>query len=857
MSKKCLAIAKKAMVWTLAASMLVATPLTASAAGLRDVYSVSDGTDTWDKWGDDKTQTESNTGTVTTTDTNTSVLGENDAKIIGIVLDKTKINAEKGKKETLKATVVLDGEVDDEVRKALNNKIKWEVQESDGEPISSTNSVLSITVKAGNRTEATLNPKQGTKIGEDMRVVAMIDGKQKITYTDKETGEKVTKEFAGLAEPYEAVAEVFIKEYATKLEFASVPDQYETRTVNMADYLIKTPKTANDTITWSIAPGVRGGATINANTGVVTVKKYDKRNAANNYAVVTAVSEKGKRGVARFEIKPAVKADKVGIYLDSDETMDPAKPLKKYEELDFGSDNTTVNVKAVMFKKNADKKFVTDETITDKITWSSNKPAIVKVPSGETDSEEAVTLTALSAGKATITAKTSSGKKATLNVTVKATLNGLEIDDISGPLYSGQSVQMTAVKDPEQNKDTLKWSIEKVEKTDKNGTTKLVANPNASINNKGVLTIKNKVDESYPVIVRVTSKTKGGEGAVVDAKGYITAVSAPIVVKQSSVKTITVTEDGSKETLARVNADDKKDKKTNGVSALSVPKAKVYTAVTDPADQNVTLKWTASGNNKIVKLTDNGDGTARIEAVGKGKATITVSGITVKTNKSGKESASVIKASFKVDVKQPVKTVTLNKSLVVLNEKTKKVKGESVLQDQKVTFKATLGPKNVDKKEVITWSVNDTTKASIDSKGKLTIKAAEVGDEVEVTARVKSGAYAKATVKVLNKTDKVVIQDSTGKEFDKKKSIEIGIGLSEDDEVQMFPKIMLKGDPKAYDPGDNNTEEVTYSVNKKGIVTVDADGTIHAVKAGNVTITAKTTTNKKATLKVKVVEPKG
>ena len=288
--------------------------------------------------------------------------------------------------------------------------------------------------------------------------------------------------------------------------------------------------------------------------------------------------------------------------------------------------------------------------------------------------------------------------------------------------------------------------------------------------------------------------------------------------------------------------------------------AKVYTAVTDPADQNVTLKWTASGNNKIVKLTDNGDGTARIEAVGKGKATITVSGITVKTSKSGKESASVIKASFKVDVKQPVKTVTLNKSLVVLNEKTKKVKGESVPQDQKVTFKATLGPKNVDKKEVITWSVinvNDTTKASIDSKGKLTIEAAKVGDEVEVTARVKSGAYAKATVKVLNKTDKVVIQDSTGKEFDKKKSIEISIGLSEDDEVQMFPKIMLKGNPKAYDPGDNSTEEVTYSVNKKGIVTVDADGTIHAVKAGNVTITAKTTTNKKATLKVKVVEPKG
>ena len=848
MSKKCLAIAKKAMVWTLAASMLVATPLTASAAGLRDVYSVSDGTNTW---GSDGNESESNTGTVTTTDTNTSVLGENDAKIIGIVLDKTKIDAEKGTKETLKATVVLDGEVDDKVRKALNNKIKWEVQEADGTILSSTNSVLSITVKAADRTEATLNPRQGTVIGEDMKVVAKIDGRQKITFTDEETGQQVTKEFEGLAKPYTASADVFIKEYATKLTFDDVPEQYEARTVNMADYLNKEPETANDAISWSIVPGVKGGATINANTGVVTVKKYDKRNAANNYAVVTAVSEKGKRGIARFEIKPAVKADKIGIYLDSDETMDPAKPLKKYEELDFGKDNSDVDVKAVMFKKDG-RSYVTSEAITDKITWTSNKPAIVKVPGGETDSEESVTLTALAAGKATITAKTSSGKKATLNVTVKATLTGLEIVDISQTVYSGQSIQMAVNRTPAQNKDTLKWSIEKVTSGNRQ-----INNPNASINSKGVLTIKNKVDESYEVIVRVTSKTKGVAGTDnVDSKGYIYDLSAPITVKQSSVKTITVTEAGSKETLARVNAGDRKDKKTNGVSALSVPKAKVYEAVTDPADQNVTLKWTASGNNKIVKLTDNGDGTARIEAVGKGKATITVSGITTKENK-GKVTASVIKATFKVDVKQPVKTVTLNKSLVVLNEKTKKVRGEAVLQDQKVTFKATLGPKNVDKKEVITWSVNDTTKASIDSKGKLTIKEAKVGDEVVVTARVQSGAYAKATVKVLNKTDKVVIQDSTGKEFDKKKGIEIGIGLSEEDEVQMFPKIMLKGDPNAYTPGEHNTEEITYSVNKKGIVTVDADGTIHAVKAGSVTITAKTTTNKKATLKVKVVEPKG
>lgn len=62
-------------------------------------------------------------------------------------------------------------------------------------------------------------------------------------------------------------------------------------------------------------------------------------------------------------------------------------------------------------------------------------------------------------------------------------------------------------------------------------------------------------------------------------------------------------------------------------------------------------------------------------------------------------------------------------------------------------------------------------------------------------------------------------------------------------------------DTNFYTAGTNDCENVTYSVNKKGIVSIDSDGTVHAINKGTVTITAKTPLGKKATLKVIVGLP--
>lgn len=882
MSKKCLAIAKKAMVWTLAASMLVATPLTASAAGLRDVYSVSDGTNTWDS---DGKESESNTGTVTTTDTNTSVLGENDAKIIGIALDKTQINAEKGKKETLKATVILDGAVSDEVREALNNKIKWEVQEADKKILSSTNSVLSITVKAGDRTTATLNPRQGTIIGEDMRVVAKIDGKQKITYTDKETGEKKTKEFAGLAEPYEAVAKVFIKEYSTALSFSGVPNAYVKHTLDMNEYLVRKPARANDSIAWSSSDTKVATVT---DAGMVTFKKVT---AEGKPVVITAVSEKGVVADYEFTVTAGTGASKV-LILNSEDN----KPFARNKtDVDMSNEaSLTVNtemyakvkslvngrVKTVEVKDgepypNAEGNEVTLE-VTDTIKWVSNKPAIVAV---ETDREgKTADLVAKSVGTAKITATTSSGKKASLTVTVSASITGLKIEQDEDTYYTGQAKQLTVTRwsgeqEIEANNDGLKWSIEKI--TTASGSKK--TNPNASINSKGVLTIKPKLDPTYAdVTVKVTGKKSYAKDAA--GKKVYPEGTATIHLEQSSIDEIIIKDDAGtviatlKQSGTRFKANEGISK-TDNTTKISVPKSRTYSVeVKGTAGGEESLKWAASG--KAAKVTAENGAKVTIKAEASGTSKVTVSGIHADYNadKSVKK-ASVVKTTFSVSVKQPTTQITMSPATKVLKDTGK---------DQSVSLST---KQNKNAKEELTWQLFDEDGQAVassvatitpKSKGaKATVKLLKgkyhAGDVfVAVATSAESGVTAEAKIKVVTASAAVQIRDPEDEtktlSYYKKKSngqkgseVKNATVLAVGESLELVSYVNVGGTKSSNPPQwiEANTEaengkvaaDVTYSVNKKGIVQI-VNGIAYRVKAGSVTITAKTEDGKSYKLKI-------
>lgn len=868
---------KNAVVYAVAASMLVATPLTASA-GLIDAYSISDGTDQIDDSGDP-----SHTGTVTSTDTNTSVLGENDAKIIGIALDQYTVDTEVGEHPTLKASVIFDGvitdkdgnDITDDVVKQISNKITWKVTRLDEDGNQTTepdksgyvlNEILSITAHADDRSVVELNPRKGTKYG-NVFVTASIGGDkeyEEYTYQDGESI-KTDKILYKTSEVFEKSAEVSIKEYATSVKFDKAalakdyPDGYYVKhTLDLGDYLNIESDTANDTITWTIAPSVKASATITAD-GVVTFKKADSD------LKVTAVSEKGEKDEVTLIVTAGTKAEKVIIVED-----DPNKPITK-RNIDLGGPlpEDEFSVTARMVKKNPiknedDENEYEECDTTDVITWSSNKTSIVKV---EADGEEA-TLIPVAVGTATITAKASGGASAKLTVTVKATLVDLEITNTETSLYSGQTLQMTYERDPEQSKDAVKWSIEKVLKEGGNPdkAKDWIANPNATINAKGVLTIKPTVDPSIPVKVVLSSKNKvvvdydyDDNDKEIPVKDYVTT-EWEIDVVQSEITNIDVQDDVTEDIVASVmvNATGKKVVKNNpdatGKSELYVPKGRSFTATVNAGAEGgaSSLAW-SSDKTKVASVTVGEDGKAVITANSSGTATITVSGV----YKNNKEKYAAIKATFKVNVKQPATSLTLNNTLVVKNVNAKKA--------QTVTFKATQGPKGA--KETVTWSAtkNGVKYDNITQKGKLTIPKGEdnqvIGDVYTVTVKTATGMSATATVKILEKTSAVEIHETAGGDrFDagsgtKHKWNNTTTKVGKAGSFKMYPEIKISdgnGGTKFVTPGTENAETITYSVNKKGIVNIASDGTVTGLKAGTVKITVKTPTNKKATLTVVV-----
>lgn len=912
---------QKAMVFTLSAAMLVGTPMTVSAAGLVDLYSIDDGSGNKEGSG--------NVGTVTNTDTNTGFLiGENAANIVGIELDRKTVNAEVGTNETLKATVVLDrdlGDDTDAVVEELSKKVRWEVLylDADGKPVEKNTKPnpadkVELDGKADNRSEITLIPHHGTGDNEKVTVRATIDASY---YYDN--GIKMEdKDDARKDAVYTAEATVTVKEYSTELAWKdkNKADTLELKhTLDLGDLLVRTPKTANDAITWvSSNPGA---AAVSA-TGVVTAKKVT---AAGADVKITAVSEHGAVAERTITVIQGVKADVVKVFVD--EADQTGKTIVK----DIATDARSMTVTAKMYAKvsaykDAEGKLIQSvETdgesgeaklpddakltknveiangesyidkdgvkqtvnITDTITWSSNKPAVATV-----DADGNVTLKTV--GTAAITAKATNGKSAKTNVKVAASLNKLAISGVeNGKTYdSGRTINLVAVRNGGDltniNKDAVKWSILKVGNR---------ANPNATINAKGVLKIANKVTDNVDVTIHLetTKKIKNENNVMVPA---VQAEDVTIKVKQNDVDVITVT-DSNNDVVARggFGTDNKKltarttdNPAVSKTEEINVTLAKTYKATAQQLGDNgewknadaSKLTWKTS-NAKVAAITATG-AKATIKAVGAGTATITVSGIRV--NEKG--TASALNVTFKVKVKQPVTTLTMNKPTVTMAQKNKVVKGAVTgQQDQKVTLQVTFGPKNADKsqKKIDSWAVYKngkmiagpvmTTgkKPAVNTAAKLTynLEGPKAGDVYKITAKSITGATATSVVTIVEPTTEIAIvktlKDGEIERFTtevkgKTKTNETVLTIGTDPSLTMQPVINIGTAVNKVKPttppanwvaaGTNNTEQVTYTVNKKGIVTIDKDGNVYAVKKGVVTITAKTPTGKKATLKVTV-----
>ena len=842
--------------FTLTAAMLIGTPLSASAAGLVDIYKTEDGWGNKVPGSDDDTRTGTVTSTVTSTDTR--VLGV-DTVLEGIVLSETDVE--------LELVGAYSSKEEDLVKKLLTVDFVW----SDGKGHEADEELLKKKFKWETKDKNVVSLNNSSKNGnlDQMEVVAKAGGKAAVVVSLDDYANNIH---------FKTTANVVVKQYASNLSFSDELDEeaYENVSLTLEDYLVRDPKTASDEVSYEV---VRGNGTIK--NGVLKLGKLTK----DDKVTVIAIGEKVKSEPKEITIKPAVPATKVAIR--------KVKTTDKITKYDWLVNTESENQFEVVLDTKATENITPDKAdrftlCTDKITWSSQKPEIVAVQGSSKG--DVVTLVPKKVGSSKITAQTSSGKKGTLNVTVRANLTGFEISADTTTLYSGQSIKLDATQyfaaekgDGKKNANFtdagLTWSF--YGDKDAVKAMKKAAKLNAKT---GVLTINADVSGVEKIQVTATNAKKigkKGDATEEKAKTLEPIGKQPITfeLKQINITNITVYENTGKDAkpIAHVFVDnsgkkpklvtEKIDKK---VSTVTIPAGttRTYAVVAEGSvvgtgekvaiNAEDMLNWASAKEKVAVATRINGAKRGNVKAESKGSAKITVSGATTLDGKKYK----AISASFTASVTAPTKSIKLS---------TKNSAIQATGKKQTVTIKAALDKGCTSKTKEIVWearniTTDDTTLTATGGKVQLPIGSYKAGDIILVTAKIPSaGVQSRMTLKVVEPSIAVEIRngktEGAGEIFTvgkKKNNAEIRLSDATTN-LQMVSMVNVgtKTAPEwAVAGGDEkhlNVANVTYTVNKKGIVQI-VGGEVKGIKAGTVKITATTADGKKATLTVKVTE---
>lgn len=175
---------------------------------------------------------------------------------------------------------------------------------------------------------------------------------------------------------------------------------------------------------------------------------------------------------------------------------------------------------------------------------------------------------------------------------------------------------------------------------------------------------------------------------------------------------------------------------------------------------------------------------------------------------------------------------------VKVTKLTIKAPSKKLAVGKKVQLTVTVSPNNADNKAV-TWKTSNKKYATVNAKGKVTLKKAGVGKTVTITAIAKDGSGKKATIKI--KIMKHAVKSIKLKA--PSKTLKAGKSMT----LKTTIKTTGKKVNKTLSFTSSNTKYAT--VNKKGKVTVKKAG-----KGKTVTITAKATdgSGKKAKVKIKI-----
>ena len=380
------------------------------------------------------------------------------------------------------------------------------------------------------------------------------------------------------------------------------------------------------------------------------------------------------------------------------------------------------------------------DTTNKTLKWYTSNDEVVTVSSKGV-------IKAVGKGEATITVKTSNGKKATCKVTVKQPVTSVKLSATSITVYMGETAKFSASARPTNANDrklTYKIANEKILSLKsgvitpkKVGKTTITVTTSNGITAKCTVTVKQHVEslklnktsvtlvkgKTYTLVPTIAPSNASEKGvtytssneavATVSSKGVITAVkggTATITVKsKENNKTakckVTVNEPVTGVTLSKAE------------DTLFVGSKLTLKATVAPEDAyNKAVKWYTS--DKTVATVDS---SGKITAVAPGKATITV-----------KTTDGDFKATCTITVQRKAEKVELNESSIVIN------KGATFTLIEKVL------PEDSHNKNV-TWKSSDE-KIAVVNNG--TVSGIERGEAVITVTTEDGGFTAECKVKV-------------------------------------------------------------------------------------------------------------
>jgi len=451
----------------------------------------------------------------------------------------------------------------------------------------------------------------------------------------------------------------------------------------------------------------------------------------------------------------------------------------------------------------------------DAVVWTSSNNDVATVENGE--------VKAVGVGTATIKASLG-GKSDTVKVTVDNPLIGITLDQTTLALEKNQSATLKVKYNPEDTTDskTVKWesSDSTVVKVDQNGkvtalkdgtatikatvgkftaecavTVKRVPLTGISLDKTTLELSKGQSGEALKVIYNPANTTDDKTVTWTSANENIATVKNGVVTAKAVGATKITATVGTHKAECTVNVNAK-------LTGIKVTPDKVTVEKGQTANLNVAYLPADTTDEKAVTWKSGNENVATVDANG---VVTAVAGGTTKIVATAKANDKITAVC---EVKVPIHTES-----IVLN----KTEIKDLLKGKTEKLEVSFVPNNTEDSREVRWTSSDPSVATVDANG--TVKALKEGEATITAETVAGGHKASCTVTVkeihLNMDDVELDEKANPTELLKGTTHKIVVKLTE-----------------------NVTDDVTYTYTSlnEDVATVDANGVVKALKAGEAEI---------------------